>query len=185
MINLHLGQTGERNYHNLNEIAADLVELVGKILPRRICIRTELAAQSLPVYVDVVELHQVVINLLLNAADAMPQGGNLTLRTSRHEVLPPLENVKGVTPRLPCICLTIEDTGCGIKERHLASIFDPFFTTKSKGSGLAFTTPESPSKNIRARFRCGRRKDSERFFKSGFPRWIFRARNRRKLVAAS
>ena len=44
--------------------------------------------------------------------------------------------MKGVTPRLPCVCLTIQDTGSGIKERHLASIFDPFFTTKSKGSGL-------------------------------------------------
>jgi hypothetical protein len=44
--------------------------------------------------------------------------------------------MKGVIPRAPCVCLTIEDTGCGIKERHLASVFDPFFTTKSKGSGL-------------------------------------------------
>jgi hypothetical protein len=50
--------------------------------------------------------------------------------------LPALENVKGTLPRLPSICLTIEDSGTGIKQRHLASIFDPFFTTKSKGSGL-------------------------------------------------
>ena len=136
MINLHLGQTGERNYHNLNDIANDLVELVKKILPRRILVGTELAAAQLPVYLDVVEFRQVVINLMLNAADAMPQGGRLTLRTTRHERLPALENVKGVLPRLPCICLTIQDSGTGIKERHLASIFDPFFTTKSKGSGL-------------------------------------------------
>jgi signal transduction histidine kinase len=136
MINLHLGQTGERNYHDLNDIATDLVELVSKILPRRIRVGTELATGSLPVYVDIVELRQVVINLLLNAADAMPQGGSLTLRTSRHGKLPALENMKGTMPRPPCVCLTIQDTGCGIKERHLASIFDPFFTTKSKGSGL-------------------------------------------------
>ena len=136
MINLHLGQTGERNYHNLNEIATDLVELVSKILPRRIRVETELADGTLPVYVDIVELRQVVINLLLNAADAMPQGGSLTLRTSRHEALPALEHMKGVVPRLPCVCLTIQDTGSGIKARHLAAIFDPFFTTKSKGSGL-------------------------------------------------
>ncbi len=136
MINLHLGQTGERNYHNLNDVATDLVELVSKILPRRVRLGTELAEESLPVYADIVELRQVVINLLLNAADAMPQGGNLTLRTSVHEELPALENMKGVTPRLPCVCLTIQDSGSGIKERHLASIFDPFFTTKSKGSGL-------------------------------------------------
>ena len=127
MINLHLGQPGERSYHNLNDIAMDLVELISKILPRRVKVGMELASGSLPVYVDIVEFRQVVINLLLNAADAMPQGGNLTLKTSRYDQLPALENMKGVAPRSPCVCLTIKDTGCGIKQRHLASIFDPFF----------------------------------------------------------
>jgi PAS domain S-box-containing protein len=136
MISLHLGQTGERNYHNLNDIVNDLVELVKKILPRRIVVAAELDPAQLAVYLDVVEFRQVVINLMLNAADAMPQGGCLTLRTTRHQALPTLENVKGTLPRLPSICLTIEDSGTGIKQRHLASIFDPFFTTKSKGSGL-------------------------------------------------
>ena len=136
MINLHLGQTGERNYHNLNDIASDLGDLVKKILPRRIQLEAELAPLQLPVYLDVVEFRQVVINLLLNAADAMPRGGRLTLRTARHEQVPTLENMKGTVPPVPCICLTIQDTGSGIKERHLASIFDPFFTTKAKGSGL-------------------------------------------------
>lgn len=136
MINLHLGQTGERNYHDLNEIARDLLELVSKILPRRIQVGTVLAEGQLPVYVDLVELRQVVINLLLNAADAMPDGGSLTLITSRCVELPHLKHQKGAKLRLPCACLTIKDTGSGIKERHLNSIFDPFFTTKSKGSGL-------------------------------------------------
>ncbi len=136
VVSLHVGQTGEFAYHNLNEITADLSELVAKILPRRIRIVSEPAEGTLPIYADVVEFRQVVINLLLNAADAMPEGGTLTLRTSRHQALPALENMKGVAPRLPCVCLTIQDTGCGIQERHLASIFDPFFTTKSKGSGL-------------------------------------------------
>ena len=136
MVNLHLGQTGERNYHNLNHITTDLVELIRNTLPRRIQVDADLAPVSLPVHLDVVEFRQVVINLLLNAADAMPKGGLLTLSTSRHETMPAVDNLKGVAPRLPCVCLTIEDTGCGIKQRHLASIFDPFFTTKSKGSGL-------------------------------------------------
>ena len=136
MVNLHLGQTGERSYHNLNDVTADLVELMRKTLPRRIQVDAELAPVSLPVHLDVVEFRQVVINLLLNAADAMPKGGLLTLSTSRHETMPAVDNMKGVAPRLPCVCLTIEDTGCGIKQRHLASIFDPFFTTKAKGSGL-------------------------------------------------
>ena len=136
MVNLHLGQIGERNYHNLNDITADLVELIRKTLPRRIQVDVDLAPVPLPVHLDVVEFRQVVINLLLNAADAMPKGGLLTLSTSRHETMPAVEHLKGVAPRTPCVCLTIEDTGCGIKQRHLASIFDPFFTTKAKGSGL-------------------------------------------------
>lgn len=136
MVHLHVGQTGERNYHNLNEVASDLVELIKKILPRRIHTEVELSAKPLPVYLDVVEFRQIVFNLILNAADAMPKGGSLTLRTSRHETLPELPNFKGVLPRLPSVCLTIEDTGGGIKQRLLASIFDPFFTTKAKGSGL-------------------------------------------------
>jgi signal transduction histidine kinase len=136
MVNLHLGQTGERNFHNLNDITTDLVELIRKTLPRRIQVDADLAPLPLPVHLDVVEFRQVAINLLLNAADAMPKGGLLTLSTSSHTTLPEVENLKGVAPRLPCVCLTIEDTGCGIKKRHLPSIFDPFFTTKSKGSGL-------------------------------------------------
>ena len=136
MINLHLGQTGERSYQNMNEVVTDVAELVKKILPRRIRVETELSDESLPVYVDLVELRQVIINLMLNAADAMPQGGILTLETSRHGKPPEVKNIKGMLPRPPCVCLSIQDTGCGIKERHLSSIFDPFFTTKSKGSGL-------------------------------------------------
>ena len=136
MINLHLGQTGERSYQNMNEVVTDVAELVKKILPRRIRVETELSDESLPVYVDLVELRQVIINLMLNAADAMPQGGILTLETSRHGQMPEVKNMKGTLPRPPCVCLSIQDTGCGIKERHLSSIFDPFFTTKSKGSGL-------------------------------------------------
>ncbi len=136
MVNLHLGQTGERNFHNLNDITTDLVELVSKTLPRRIQVDADLASVPLCVHLDVVEFRQVVINLLLNAADAMPQGGLLTLSTSRHQTMPQVPILKGAPPRLPCVCLTIEDTGCGIKQRHLASIFDPFFTTKAKGSGL-------------------------------------------------
>lgn len=136
MVNLHSGQVGERNYYNLNEVASDIVELVKKIFSRRIQLDTAFNGFQLPVYIDLVEFRQVVINLLLNAADSMPHGGSLTITTSRHEQWPLLQHVKGVAPRLPCVCLAIQDTGCGVKERHLESIFDPFFTTKAKGSGL-------------------------------------------------
>jgi signal transduction histidine kinase len=138
IINLHQGRTGESNYHNLNEITTDLADLVRKIIPRRMELAVELAAEALPVYVDAVELRQVVINLVLNAIDAMPPAGRLVLRTSGFVTLPPLESFQGALPRVPAACLSVQDNGCGIKPRHLASIFDAFFTTKpvNKGSGL-------------------------------------------------
>lgn len=138
IINLHQGRTGESNYHNLNELAAEIADLVRKIIPRRMQFAVEPAPEALPVYLDAVELRQVVINLVLNAVDAMPQTGRLVLRTSRHGQMPPLVQVHGTTPRLPAVCLSVQDAGTGIKPRHLAAIFDPFFTTKpmNKGSGL-------------------------------------------------
>jgi len=138
IINLHQGKPGESHYHNLNEIATDLADLVRKIIPRRMQFAVELAADALPVYLDAIELRQVVINLVLNAVDAMPQAGRLVLRTSGHASLPPFSQVQGTLPRLPVACLSVQDSGTGIKSRHLASIFDPFFTTKAmnKGSGL-------------------------------------------------
>lgn len=138
IIHLHQGKTGESNYHDLNEVLTELKELVRKIVPRRIEFVVEPSPEGLPLYIDLVEFRQVIINLIINAVDAMPQTGRLTLTASRHTELPPLAFSQGSPPRLPAICLSVQDTGCGIKERHLQNIFDAFFTTKpvDKGSGL-------------------------------------------------
>lgn len=138
ILNLHQGRVGERNYHSLNDLVTDTFELVRKIVPRRIEIQTELTNEALALFVDAVEFRQVLINLTLNASDAMPNGGSLIFRTSLESEYPALEFRQGVLPGLPAVCLTVEDTGCGIAPKHLAVIFDPFFTTKplNKGSGL-------------------------------------------------
>jgi PAS domain S-box-containing protein len=135
---LHQGLPGEKNYLDLNESLASLVELLQKVLPRRVRVKTALAEGQLPLYADAVELQQVVVNLALNAADAMPKGGELTFRTTRHEQFPATPNLQGLPPRPPVVCLSVQDTGSGIPARFLGSIFDPFFTTKplGKGSGL-------------------------------------------------
>ncbi len=135
---LHEGKSGERSYHDLNELVTDMAELMRKTVPRRILVQTVLAPGQLPVYLDAVEFRQAIINLAINAVDAMPHGGQVFFRTSRHEQHPPLTNVQGRLPRLPCVCLAVQDTGTGIPACYLGSIFDPFFTTKSvgKGSGL-------------------------------------------------
>lgn len=138
IIHLHVGKTGERNYHDLNAVVTELQDLVRKIIPRRVQLNVELAPGQLPIYVDAVEFRQTIVNLALNAADAMPEKGRLELRTARFVAWPEAGRLQGTQPRLPAVRLSVSDTGCGIKARHLEVIFDPFFTTKSanKGSGL-------------------------------------------------
>jgi signal transduction histidine kinase len=138
ILSLHRGKVGERNYHNLNDLVKDGVDVVSKIIPRRIEVITEYATEGLPLYVDAVEFRQVLINLTLNAADAMPQGGKLTFKTALHKTAVELQNFHGAMPNPPVVCLCVSDTGSGIPTRHLGAIFDPFFTTKamSKGTGL-------------------------------------------------
>jgi signal transduction histidine kinase len=135
---LHRGKPGERSYIDLNEMTGEMVDLVRKIVPKRISIQTRFATRQLPVYADAVEFRQVFVNLALNASDAMPQRGQIIVETSAHDQYPPLAHVQGALPKPPVICLTLQDTGCGIPEKNLAAIFDPFFTTKevNKGSGL-------------------------------------------------
>src|SRR5581483_5682898 len=135
---LHQSTPGELTYQDLNESVQGLLDLLQKVLPRRVRVVAELAPGQLPLYIDAVELQQVIINLALNAADAMPQGGQLTLRTRRYEHPPIARVVHGTVPQAPAISLAVQDTGTGIPARFLASMFDPFFTTKplGKGSGL-------------------------------------------------
>jgi signal transduction histidine kinase len=80
------------------------------------------------IHVDGDRLRQVFLNILLNSAEALPQGGRLVLRTR-------LEEKEGEKIAV----MEIEDNGCGIDEKHLASVFEPFFTTKSMGTGLGLT----------------------------------------------
>jgi PAS domain S-box-containing protein len=85
IINLHQATLGESHYHNLNEITTDLADLVRKIIPRRMQLTVELAPEALPVYLDVIELRQVVVNLVLNAIDAMA-GAKMEAGGEREEV---------------------------------------------------------------------------------------------------
>lgn len=138
IMHLHHGKTGERSYQDLNALATEVFELVRRVIPRTIESRLELVAGQLPVYVDPVEFRQIAINLALNAAEAMPRGGQLVFASSVETETPQLDNWRGAQPRPPCACFRVTDTGHGIDPRSLPTIFDPFFTTKAmnKGSGL-------------------------------------------------
>lgn len=137
ILSLHQGKVGQRNYYSANELVNDTLEVVRKTV-RRLQMHADLHMEQLPLYIDPIEFRQVLVNLTLNAADAMPEGGDLYYTTSIHEELPPLDQYQGALPKTPAVCIAVRDTGCGIAEEHLSQIFDPFFTTKpfNKGSGL-------------------------------------------------
>jgi signal transduction histidine kinase/ActR/RegA family two-component response regulator len=93
-----------------------------------------------PVNVDVGQISQVVSNLVINAQQAMPQGGVIDVRMGHSKVWP--EDGLPI-PHGDYVKISVEDYGCGITEEHLSKIFDPYFTTKQKGSGLGLATSYS------------------------------------------
>lgn len=137
MLSLHQGKVGQRNYYNANDLVTDTIEVVRKSV-RRATLQSKLSSEQLPLYVDPIEFRQVLVNLTLNAVDAMPEGGDVCFSTSLQAEVPAIQALQGTIPKLPAVCIEVRDTGTGIPAEHLPQIFDPFFTTKplNKGSGL-------------------------------------------------
>jgi two-component system cell cycle sensor histidine kinase/response regulator CckA len=125
----------DRKPVRVNEIVLEAVQLLRRTFDRSIEIMTDCAADLPPVIGDQGQIHQILINLCVNARDAMPGGGTLSLRT-RSDPLPPdgEEYPLGVSGR-GSVVLEVSDTGSGIAREVLPKIFDPFFTTKGPGEG--------------------------------------------------
>jgi PAS domain S-box-containing protein len=136
------GIEGERTEVQPKYLVKEMAQILGETLPRNIRVETQLAARLSPVLGDATQLHQVLLNLAINARDAMPVGGRLVLGAgdvlvddSRAARNPPLK------PGL-CVAFTVADTGSGIPPEVLERMFEPFFTTKpiGKGTGLGLST---------------------------------------------
>ncbi|HUF12956.1 MAG TPA: ATP-binding protein [Longimicrobiales bacterium] len=108
----------------------DSLERMGSLLRRLIDERVELVVQKDPALglslLDEGQIEQVVMNLVVNARDALRQGGRITIRT---------RNVEALSPPGPHVVLSVEDNGIGMDERTRARIFEPFYTTKDTGHG--------------------------------------------------
>ena len=118
---------------NLNDTVKDSLELLSRTIPKIISIELGLEPDLSNIKGDPTQLQQIIINLTVNAMDAMPEGGKLFIRTSRvgkdHIV------TKGLPSHDEFIKLTVTDTGKGIEKDIASKVFDPFFTTKDRGSG--------------------------------------------------
>ncbi len=118
---------------NLNDLVAHTQKLLRRLIGEDIELTTVLDPNLGPVKVDPGQFEQVLLNLAVNARDAMPQGGRLTLQTANVT-----RNGKEAHPEEqagPQVLLTVTDTGCGMSEQVKARIFEPFFTTKEMGKG--------------------------------------------------
>ena len=120
---------------NLNAVIGEMEKILRGLAPPDIELVMSLAPDLGKVRADRGQIEQVVMNLCVNARDAMPQGGKLTLETRNVEL------EQGVKPG-PYALLAISDTGCGMDAETRARIFEPFFTTKEfgKGTGLGLST---------------------------------------------
>lgn len=126
----------------LNEVVEDMENLLARAIGEDIEFQCALEPDIPPVLMDAGQLEQVVMNLAVNARDAMPRGGKLIIRTSQvvaDESV--LERHRGM-PAGTYVCMTISDTGKGMDSETESHIFEPFFTTKPRGegSGLGLAT---------------------------------------------
>lgn len=127
-------QVWEPKLVNLNELVEDVVQMVTRLIGEQIKIQTDLVRDLRPVEADPNQLRQLILNLAINARDAMPQGGTLTLRTGVART----EGLQVVNGRLAAgeyALLAVQDTGVGMDEALQQRIFEPFFTTKGAGQG--------------------------------------------------
>jgi PAS domain S-box-containing protein len=119
---------------NLNGVLADLGKLLRRLLGADIELVMDLDPELTPVRADRNQLEQVLMNLAVNARDAMPKGGRLEVRTRNYAAAADAARHCDMPPG-PCVLLEVSDTGCGMSEAILRHAFEPFFTTKGPGGG--------------------------------------------------
>jgi two-component system cell cycle sensor histidine kinase/response regulator CckA len=127
---------------DLNESVSSITKMLQRVLGEHIQMHFKLAPQPMLVHADPGMMDQVLMNLTVNARDAMPQGGQLVIETSAVE-FDEISATQCAQARAGTFaCLSVTDTGCGIPPEIIARIFEPFFTTKEigKGSGLGLAT---------------------------------------------
>ena len=136
------GLDGQRHFIKLPQIAREVSRILKDTLPRNIRLNL-VGDQTVPsILGDATQIHQVLVNLCVNARDAMPQGGEITIAIDQAPAWPKAhpDNLPG-----PCVQLTVSDNGSGIPLAVQERIFEPFFTTKEvgKGTGLGLATVQA------------------------------------------
>lgn len=135
-------QLVEHQVLNLNDRVTDIAELMERVIGEDINLVLTLDPTLGPISADPGQIEQVVMNLVVNARDAMPVGGRLELETKEVSISHSDPSWPDPLTPGPYITLVVRDTGCGMDAETLAQVFEPFFTTKElgKGTGLGLST---------------------------------------------
>jgi two-component system, cell cycle sensor histidine kinase and response regulator CckA len=136
------GSEGERVPVQLPGLVDEMLSIMRETFPKSINLRSTIPAEVWSVRGDETQLHQVLLNLCVNARDAMPGGGDLLLAVENCEVDEAMARANAGARPGRHVLLRVSDTGTGIAPEHLDKIFDPFFTTKAvgQGTGLGLST---------------------------------------------
>ncbi len=136
------GTTGEPRLMQLKHLARDIVEMIEETFPKSIKLDQHFAADTWPIRANPTQIHQVLLNLCVNARDAMPRGGTLRLRTSNYRLDAAQALAIPGARAGDFVLIEVEDSGTGIPPEMLKHVWEPFFTTKEtgKGTGLGLST---------------------------------------------
>ena len=159
----------------LNDVLADLANLLDRLLGEKVELKVVHGRDLWPVMADVNQLEQVIVNLAVNAGDAMSDGGRLTIRTSNvtEEDSIRFDNTRGMPPGEYTL-IEVEDTGHGMTPEIMEKIFEPFFSTKEvgKGTGLGLSTVYGIVKQTGGYIFCSSEVGVGTVFRIFFPRHI-------------
>ena len=137
------GMEGRREIIDTRELINDIEKIVHDTFPKSIAVETRIGEDLWRLLGDSTQLQQVLLNLCVNARDAMlPAGGRLVITAENATLVPQDTALHGNAQTGPHVVIQVEDTGTGIPRAILDKIFDPFFTTKAlgKGTGLGLST---------------------------------------------
>jgi PAS domain S-box-containing protein len=135
-------QTMQPKVLAVRDVVGDLALMLRRLLREGVELKLEHGAEVWPVHADEAQLSNAIINLVVNARDAMPKGGTVTIRTANDVVASPAALGTAIMPAGDYVRIDVADTGTGIPKEVIGKIFDPFFTTKpvGQGTGLGLAT---------------------------------------------
>jgi len=136
------GRSGKKINMQLAHLVKDMDNIIRETFPRNITVDFQRIQELWIVQGDPTQIHQILLNLCVNARDAMPQGGTLRVEMENRLLDEDFARGNPESKAGPYVCIRVSDTGTGILPEHIDKIFDPFFTTKEigKGTGLGLVT---------------------------------------------